>query len=201
MVDVASHGRHDRFAIAAALGGDMLPSTVRTCPSCGALHRDLLSIQTAIRHAWTPRRPRDLRLARGDLLAGPPSLWQRVIDAFGSSRDAVTRPLAAGLVSLGIAGVALANISLGVGGGFGAAGASAAATPENRDPVPAPDRSAPVDGEASALAPTGDPLVVVSGVSLAAGGTILGLRHVASRRRGDAMMRNRARTEPVSPST
>lgn len=183
MVDVASHRRHDRSAIAAALGGGVLPPTVPTCPSCGALHRDLLSIQTAIRHAWTPRRPRDLRLGRGDLLAGPPSLWQRVIDAFGSSRDAVTRPLAVGLLSLGIAGLALPNLSLGVGGGFGAAGASAAAGPEVGDLAPAPGRSTPVDGEANPRTPSGDPLVLVSGASLAAGGTILGLRYIASRRR------------------
>ena len=72
---------------------------------------------------WTPRRPRDLRLgAAGDLQAGQPSLWQRVVDAFGSPHDAVTRPLSVGLVGLGVASLALANISLGVGGPFSGAG-------------------------------------------------------------------------------
>ena len=183
MVDVASHGRHDRFAVAAALGGGVLPSTVRTCPSCGALHRDLLSIQAAVRHAWTPRRPRDLRLGWGDLEAGQPSLWQRVVDAFGSPRDAVTRPLSVGLVGLGVASLALANISLGVGGPFSAAGAAASAAPEIVGTAPAAYLSTPVDGKANGLTPTGDPLVVISGASLAAGGAILGLRHLASRRR------------------
>ena len=183
MVDVASHGRHDRFAVAAALGGGELPSTVRTCPSCGALHRDLLSIQTAVRHAWTPRRPRDLRLGWGDLEARQPSLWERVVAAFGSPHDAVTRPLSVGLVGLGVASLALANISLGVGGPFSAAGAAASAAPEMVGPAPAPYLSTPVDGKANGLTPTGDPLVVISGASLAAGGAILGLRHLASRRR------------------
>jgi len=74
VVDVASHARHDRFLIAASLGGRAVPATVRACPSCGELHRDLLSIQTAIRHAWTPRRTRDLRirvlLSAGSVTAG-----------------------------------------------------------------------------------------------------------------------------------
>ena len=115
MVDVASHARHDRFAIAAALGGGAVPSTVRTCPSCGALHRDLLSIQVAIRHAWTPRLPRDLRLRRGDTAAGHQTAWQRLLGAFGSARDHITRPLSIGLMSLGIAGLVLANLTVGFG--------------------------------------------------------------------------------------
>ena len=188
MVDVASHARHDRFAIAAALGGGAVPSTVRTCPSCGALHRDLLSIQVAIRHAWTPRRPRDLRLRRGDTSAGHQTAWQRLLGAFGSARDSITRPLSIGLTSLGIAGLVLANLtvfgaSAASGFGLGAGGASIAASPEIGDPASAPYLATQVDGSGNVATPGPDPLVIVSGASLVVGGTMLGLRHMAARRR------------------
>ena len=183
MVDVASHARHDRFAIADALGGGSLPSTVRTCPSCGALHRDLLSIQIAIRHAWTPRRPRDLRLTRGDLADRRRAVWRRLVDSFGSSRDTVTRPLALGLTSLGIAGLVLTNVSPATPLSVGLGGAAAPASPEIADPAAAPYLSPPVDGKANDVAPEPDPTVVISAASLAAGGTLLGLRRIASGRR------------------
>jgi hypothetical protein len=181
VVDVASHARHDRFAIANALGGGVLPQTVPTCPSCGALHRDLLSIQTAIRHAWTPRRPRDLRLQRGDLAGRHGGVWQRLVDAFGSTRDTVTRPLAFGLTSVGIAGLIITNVSFGPVS-FGLGGASAAASPEVNHAMTAPHVSATIDGAARPDPPV-DPAVVISGASLAAGGTILGLRRIAARHR------------------
>ena len=188
MVDVASHARHDRFAIAAALGSGAVPATVRTCPSCGALHRDLLSIQVAIRHAWTPRRPRDLRLRCGDPSAGPQTAWQRLLGAFGSAGDRITRPLSIGLTSLGIAGLVLANLTVGFGAsaasgfGFGAGGASLAASPEIGDPASAPYPATPVDRSGNGATPGPDPLVIVSGASLVVGGTMLGLRHMAARR-------------------
>jgi hypothetical protein len=189
VVDVASHARHDRFAIAAALGSGAVPATVRTCPSCGALHRDLLSIQVAIRHAWTPRLPRDLRLRRGDTSAGHQTAWQRLLGAFGSARDRITRPLSIGLTSLGIAGLVLANLTVGFGAsaasgfGFGAGGASLAASPEIGDPASAPYLATQVDGSGNGATPGPDPLVIVSGASLVVGGTMLGLRHMAARRR------------------
>lgn len=183
MVDIASHARHDRLAIAAALGGGALPSTVRTCPSCGALHGDLLSIQSAIRHAWTPRLPRDLRLRSGDVAGGKRILWRRVADTFGSSRDAVTRPLALGLTSLGIAGLALANVSMGAPGDYRAGGASAAASPEISDPVSVLIVTTPGDSRTNHDAPGPEPIMVVSAASLAVGGTLLGARRIASRRR------------------
>lgn len=183
MVDVGSHARHDRFAIAGALDSGVLPSTVRTCPSCGALHRDLLSIQTAIRHAWTPRRPRDLRLARRDLADRRRALWRRLVDAFGSSRDTVTRPLALGLATLGIAGLVLTNVPLGSAPRVALGGASVAASPETGTPALASHLSTAVDGQARSTPPATPSAVIISGASLAAGGTILGLRRIASRRR------------------
>lgn len=182
MVDLVSHARHDRFAIADALGGGVLPSTVRTCPSCGALHRDLLSIQTAIRHAWTPRRPRDLRLRRGDAQRRV-TPRRRLVDGFGSSRDIVTRPLALGLTALGIAGLFLTAAPFAAAPGGGLSGTRAAASPEIGNGAAAPYLSTAVDGEAGSVTSAIPSAAIISGASLAAGGTILGLRRIASRRR------------------
>ena len=182
MVDVGTHSRHDRFAIADALGGGALPSAVRTCPACGALHRDLLSIQIAIRHTWTPRRPRDLRLRSTDLDLGPPMIWWRLIDAIGSSRDTVTRPLAIGLTGIGIVGLILTNVSFGTAVGFGGV-APAGASPEIGAPASRPYVATAVDHPVDQATRDPGPLALVTAASLGAGGTILGLRRVASRHR------------------
>jgi len=92
-------------------------------------------------------------------------------------------------MSLGIAGLVLANLTVGFGAsaasgfGLGAGGASIAASPEVGDPVSAPYVAAPVDRSGTETTPDPDPLVIVSGASLVVGGTMLGLRHIAARRR------------------
>jgi hypothetical protein len=177
----ASHGRHDRFAIAEALGGGSVPTTIGTCPACGQLHRDLLSIQTALRHAWTPRRHRDLRLSAADLASRRPVLWRRLLAAVGSSRDSVTRPLAVGLTGLGLAGLVLANVPLGFMGASGAA--PAAAPPETALTSHAPSGASPMDQKWDSDRLPLDPVIVLSTTSLAAGGGIFGLRRLAARAR------------------
>ena len=176
-----SHARHDRFAIAEALSGGSVPITVGTCPACGVLHRDLLSIQTAIRHAWTPRRPRDLRLTTADVTRLRPILWRRLLAVVGSSRDAVTRPLAVGLTGLGLAGFVVANLSLGPIGASGSAAASL--PPETAFSVEAPTGGSATDDLRAADDTRSDPLNVLSASSLAAGGGIFGLRRLAARAR------------------
>ncbi|HSL76225.1 MAG TPA: hypothetical protein VK867_04730 [Candidatus Limnocylindrales bacterium] len=176
MADSLSHARHDRFAIAAAIGGAKAPSTVATCPQCGALHRDLLSIRTALRHAWTPKRPRDLRIDTTALARLRPALWRRLLGAIGSSRDTITRPLAAGLTTIGFAGLVLVSAGpmlVGVAG--------EAAPPEvTMHAVDGPPGSAIDRKFGDESAPT-DPMLMVSGGSLAAGGTVLALRRIAVR--------------------
>jgi hypothetical protein len=171
VVDLTSHARHDLFAIAEALSGAAAPRTVRTCPACGALHRDLLSIQTAIRHAWTPRRPRDLRLGRSDIGDGRPRRWQRALDA-------LTQPLAIALTGLGIAGLVIANVPFEAG--FAGSGGG---QPEVVSYGTASFGPRPVDVQVDPEPQTFDPLVVVAGASLAGGSTVLGLRRLTSRRR------------------
>lgn len=179
MGDPLSHARHDRFAIAAALGGGDAPSTVVTCPQCGALHRELLSIQTALRHAWTPRRPRDLQLDDSLVARLRPALWRRLLGVVGSSRDVITRPLAIGLTSIGIFGVVLTSTASGLGG----AGASAA-RPEIAIAVTAGPTAGPEGArDAQELVPA-HPVLALSASSLAAGGAVFVLRRIAARARG-----------------
>jgi hypothetical protein len=87
-----------------------------------------------------------------------------------------------GLTSLGIVGLVVTNVSFG-SRTFGLGGASATASPEITHALTAPDGSATIDGTARTYPPQVDPAVVISGASLAAGGTILGLRRIAARHR------------------
>lgn len=179
MADPLSHARHDRFAVAAAIGGGDAPPTLATCQHCGALHRDLLSIQTALRHAWTPKRPRDLRLDALRIASFRPALWRRLLGIIGSSRDAISRPLAIGLTSVGIVGVVLTSTAPGLGG-MASGGAPAEVTIMVTGlPTAAPADSRIVDGPASV-----DPALVISGGSVAVGGAMFVLRRIAARARG-----------------
>ena len=175
MVDGRSHARHDRFAVAEALGGGGRPATVVACPACGALHRDLLSIQAALRHAWTPRRPRDLRLLASDVAVRP--FWHRILGAVGSSRDVISRPLAVGLTGLGIVGLLVTTIPLGLEDA-----AAPAARPEAVGGPASPEGPA-TDHPFTAETPDADPLLALSAASLAAGGSIIAVRLLASRSR------------------
>jgi hypothetical protein len=168
VADAASHARHDRLAIAASVDGVGIAVTVTTCPECGALHRDQLTIQTALRHAWTPRRQR-LRSA----------LWRRLLGVIGSSRDAITRPLAVGLTSVGIAGLVLSSAAI----AFDGAASGAAPTDYTIEITGVPEPGA-IDRKAEPERPTTDPILAASLGSLAAGGSLFALRRVARRVRG-----------------
>jgi hypothetical protein len=173
-----SHARHDRFAIADAVGAGIVPTTIGICPACGALHADLLAIRTAIRHAWVPARRRDFLLSVGDGARLRLPRWRVLLAVVGTSRDAVTRPLALGLTGVGLSGLLLTAIPVGA---FGAAtgGAAASMTPEvgvtgsQVATMAADDRvAAPADD---------DPLAGLSAALLAAGGALFLLRRAATR--------------------
>ena len=110
MADHGSHARHDRFAIADAIGGGLLPATLGTCPACGALHGDLLTLQRSIREAWVPRRSRNLHLSLTDADRLRRRGWQRLVAAIGSQGDVITRPLALSFTGLGLAGLLLSTV-------------------------------------------------------------------------------------------
>jgi hypothetical protein len=202
VADHGSHGRHDRFAIAEAVGSGFVPMTLRSCPGCGALHADLLSLQRAVRDAWTPSRPRDLRLSVADALRLRRRSWRQRFATIGGPGDAFTRPLALSVTALGLVGLLLTAIPVGLP--MGAAGA--ASTEFGRTTVAAaPEPSAAASGPEVVSVPGGtivvdpgvavasvqdvrrgdepSPLPLLSAVLLVVGAAMSALRRLASRTR------------------
>jgi len=127
----ADHDRHDRLLIASLLdrsvdGGDraQAESLIATCDDCATLHRDLLSLRDATKALPTPPRPRDFTISVEAAARLRRTGWRRLVAAFGSTRDAFSRPLAIGLTTLGLAGLLVSAIP---GILPGATGSSAAA--------------------------------------------------------------------------
>jgi hypothetical protein len=160
------------------------------------LYADLAALAAAVPLSALPRRHRDFTLSAADAarLRGRP--WRRVLDAFGSARDGISRPLALGFTTLGLVGLVLtAAPAVLPMAGIGAAGASAAPYAEM-----GLERATATDGAGAPLAVPGvgdaaaedvrdglvaddrTPLLVVSGAFLGAGGIILGARALARRR-------------------
>ncbi len=147
--DGAVHVRHDPSAVVAATDrGAWLAPGFAACPECADLHRDLRSILTALALAATPSRPRDYRLTVDDArrLAARPA-WRRWLDAFGTRRDQVSRPVGLALTALGVAGLLIGTVPSGLGAAsvtFGSAAAATADPPgETRTELAAPFSGAP----------------------------------------------------------
>lgn len=101
------HARHDPLQVAEAVdrGGRLAP-VMQFCDPCGQLYADLLALAASISHAALPARPRDFTLRADDARRLRPGGW-RAWWSLGSARDAVTRPLAIGFTTLGLAGLLL----------------------------------------------------------------------------------------------
>jgi hypothetical protein len=104
-----------------------------------------------------------------------------VLAVIGSSRDAVSRSLAVGLTGLGIAGLVMTNVSLGAIGGSMAAAASP--PPETAMSVGQTTSGPAIDDHRTEQGPEILPLILLSAVSVAAGGSLFGLRRLAARSR------------------
>src|SRR3954451_9763172 len=114
-----AHRDHDPDLIASLLdreaGGpdrDRATALVTSCNACARLHADLVALTAAVRVQPTPARPRDFSITPEDaarLRRGRG--WRRLL-ALGGPRDRLTRPLALGLTTLGVAGLLLANIQV-----------------------------------------------------------------------------------------
>jgi hypothetical protein len=145
--DHGSHARHDRFAIVDAIGGGAIPSTIGTCPACSALHIDLMTLQLAVRAAWTPRRERDLRLTVAGAARLQRGRVRRLLETIGTPRDALTRPLALSFTGLGLAGLLLMAVPTGM-----SIDANGAAAPVELDrTMVAAEPAAPIAGAVATL--------------------------------------------------
>jgi anti-sigma factor RsiW len=194
-----AHHDHDPLLIAALVDGDSdAPVTderarrlIAECADCATLHADLIALAAASRALPAPAiRTRDFRLSAADAARLRPSGWRRVIVAFGSPRDGLTRPLAAGLTTLGLAGLLIGTIPSGL---FGAASGAAPehvfdaqSGAEEPEASPATDRLTSTDGGELGQR-EGDrlPLILLSSGFLAGGLGLAGARIVVARRRGN----------------
>jgi hypothetical protein len=181
VADHGLHARHDRFAVADAIGGGAVPASVRMCVSCGTLHRDLLTIRAALRLSWTPTRHRHLHLTTSDAARlRPTGWWHRILEAVGPVWESQSRPLAVSFVGLGLAGLLLTTVPLGMSGAT--AEASAPTDVDNvrvaAQPAPPPMPDAPD------MAPTADGRLSILSISLlGAGGALFVVRRRTSRAR------------------
>ena len=115
----ADHAAHDELMLAVFASGDDLPAEdlarveaqVRECAACALVVADLRAIQAATVDLPAPPRRRDFRLTEADAARLHQGRWRRLLAGFGSPRDRVSGPAAAGLATLGIAGILLVGVS------------------------------------------------------------------------------------------
>jgi hypothetical protein len=114
------HAAHDRLLVAGLADRttdaltraelDAARALVADCPDCAALHADLVAIAAAVPTAAIPTRARDFRIGPADAERLRAPAWRRWLAGIGSPRDAVSRPLAVGLTTIGLAGLLVATI-------------------------------------------------------------------------------------------
>jgi anti-sigma factor RsiW len=152
------HAAHDELRIAAYAAGDLegaelaiATESIASCPACARLADDLALIRSATSRLPQPGRTRDFRLTEADAARLRPPGWRRFVASLAGPRFALTQPLAAGLATLGLAGILLATVPAGLGG-FGASMESSTvggALQTSGDRVAAPE-APPSDGAGAA---------------------------------------------------
>jgi len=147
----SDHASHDTILVS-SLADHSLPVTERaaaealvaSCTQCADLQADLLALRAATRAMPTPARPNDYTLTESDAARLRSGGWRRFVTILGTSRDALSRPLAIGLTTLGLAGLLVtAAPALMIGGASSAAAPTVAA--------PAGDAAAATDDESTKL--------------------------------------------------
>jgi hypothetical protein len=115
----AAHAAHDMTIVAALATSDRdldrstadaARAQVASCTTCADVLADLVTLQSAIPTTSTPARPRDFRLTDADAARLRRTGWRRFLGFFGSARDGVSRPLAIGLTTVGLAGLLVATL-------------------------------------------------------------------------------------------
>jgi predicted lipid-binding transport protein (Tim44 family) len=162
----AAHATHDLTVVAALasrgpdpdeLSAETARRQVESCTACRDVLADLVTLQAAIPATPTPARPRDLRLTQADADRLRRTGWRRFLGFFGSARDGISRPLAIGFTTLGLAGLMVATLpSMSLGGGAQSVLAPAGASVEQAQPAAGAageaygsDRSAAASGAAA----------------------------------------------------
>jgi len=187
------HAAHDRISIAALAGRDPDLSDTQAaaarallvaCSECARLHADLLALALALPTATTPARPRDFTLTAADAERLRPRGLRRWLTLIGTSRDTITRPLAIGFTTLGLAGLLVATVPGALPGSGDSATLStvgnaipapaaggASAAPLAPGPAEAPDAFASA-AAAAAAAPSTESVQVSAAPSLAEDGSL-----------------------------
>jgi anti-sigma factor RsiW len=113
----AIHASHDTMLVASLADHSLAvgeraaaDALVAACTACADLFADLEALRVATREMPVPARPRDFTLTADDAVRMRPGGWRRLVAAFGTSRDMLSRPLAAGLTTLGLVGLVFATI-------------------------------------------------------------------------------------------
>jgi len=193
-----AHPGHDRLRIAEAADRRTGPlpaltsALIAACTECARLHADLVALVTALPGAATPRRTRDYTLTDADAERLHHRGLRGWLARIGTSRDGLTRPLAIGFTTLGLAGLLAATIPAVVplGSSGAVAGASADATetvPETGDGFR--QLTTPVGEPASPITVTAAPasaeppiaVIALSGGFLIVGGGLFAVRRHTAR--------------------
>jgi anti-sigma factor RsiW len=113
----ATHASHDTMLVTSLADHSLAEgeraaadALVAACAACADLFTDLEALRVATREMPVPARPRDFTLTADDAVRMRPGGWRRLVAAFGTSRDMLSRPLAAGLTTLGLVGLLFATI-------------------------------------------------------------------------------------------
>lgn len=141
----ADHAAHDTMLVASLVDHSLsgtdraaAEAVVDACDRCAEIHADLAALVTATRRMPTPARPQEYTLSVGQA-ARLRSPWRRFLGVIGSPRDAISKPLAVGLTTLGIVGLLLTSIpSMSLGSASSAGGP--AALPAASSAAGAPER-------------------------------------------------------------
>jgi hypothetical protein len=145
----SAHAAHDLTIIAALAArapdlsegqSGVAREQLAACGACSDLLADLVALQTALPTTSTPARPRDFSLTSADAARLRSGGWRRFLGFFGSARDNISRPLAIGFTTLGIAGLLVAALP----SMYGAGGGQAVLSPVGA----AIEQAAPAAGEA-----------------------------------------------------
>ncbi len=195
MADSVGHAGHDPLQVAEAVDrGAPLAPVLDLCARCAGLYIDLVALTAALPLSALPARPRSFTLTAEDARRLRPGGWRSWWSSVGSARDTLTRPLAIGMTTLGLAGLLLTaapTLLLGLGGAASSSAEGAVDTSAPAASVQPGDRTRAMAGsppetlQATAAPSAEGPssTFVLSAGLLLVGGGLFVVRRVAVRGR------------------